>query len=302
MAAAEYFTPGPLGQNTAPAPHPPQQAPPPQQRPSSRPTSNPPYPLSDAPPPYSAFTDAQRPQSQPPPQQRIPQNGAPQYQAYNPGQPGPGDTHQYPPEKVPQRPSALHNMARPSDFTSSHPPPQHAQGPPPPPPQQNGYFPPQQNGYPPPPQHAYPQPNGYFQPAGAGLSQIYNNSQQRPPRSSSTSGYPTAQTPYRRSSRSRSRERRDKHKHKHSNRPGAERQKSSGVNTFVGAGSGAIIGDLIFPGLGTIGGALLGGFGGHEYSKKGGKRAVSNPSRTHDKRSMSNYADYHEDERRGRKH
>lgn len=34
-----------------------------------------------------------------------------------------------------------------------------------------------------------------------------------------------------------------------------------------------MIGDLIFPGLGTVGGALLGGWGGHEAGGKGsGKR------------------------------
>jgi len=32
-----------------------------------------------------------------------------------------------------------------------------------------------------------------------------------------------------------------------------------------------VIGDLIFPGLGTLGGALLGGWGGHEVGGKGGK-------------------------------
>ena len=54
-----------------------------------------------------------------------------------------------------------------------------------------------------------------------------------------------------------------------------------------------MIGDLIFPGLGTLGGAILGGVGGHEYSKK---RTQSNPGRT------SRRGDTYEDEyRRGRK-
>lgn len=79
-----------------------------------------------------------------------------------------------------------------------------------------------------------------------------------------------------------------------------QRQKSKGVNTFLGAGGGALLGDLIFPGLGTIGGAILGGVGGHEYGKK---RASSNPSRVHNRRSGSSYADtYEEDGRRGRKY
>ena len=77
-------------------------------------------------------------------------------------------------------------------------------------------------------------------------------------------------------------------------RPQPRRQKSSGVNTFLGAGGGAIVGDLIFPGLGTLGGALLGGVGGHEYGKK---RASSNPSKGGRRKG-----DTYEDEyRRGRK-
>jgi uncharacterized protein YcfJ len=35
----------------------------------------------------------------------------------------------------------------------------------------------------------------------------------------------------------------------------------------LGALGGGVIGDLIFPGLGTLGGALLGGLGGHEVSR-----------------------------------
>jgi len=44
---------------------------------------------------------------------------------------------------------------------------------------------------------------------------------------------------------------------------------------FLGAGSGAIVGDAIFPGLGTIGGLLIGGWGGHEYSKRRNGRSKS---------------------------
>jgi len=42
----------------------------------------------------------------------------------------------------------------------------------------------------------------------------------------------------------------------------------------LGAFGGGAIGDLIFPGLGTVGGALLGGWGGHEAgrSTSGGSR------------------------------
>ncbi|KAK5166911.1 uncharacterized protein LTR77_007640 [Saxophila tyrrhenica] len=294
MAAQEYYNPGSTSQ-TRPPPPPSTLQPHPQQgpRPSSQgppAPSNPPYPMSDAPPPYQAYSEQQRPQSQPP-MQRIPnQNGGPQYQPYNPNQNG--DTHYYPPEKVAQRPSTLQNMYRPSDYTSSHPPPQQYQAqPPPPPPLQQ-----QTNGY-------APSASGYFAPAGPGLSQIGRTQQLRPPRRSSTSGYPTAQSPYRRDSRSRSRSRsrdRDrKHRHNH-NRPGADRKKSSGTSAFLGAGGGALIGDLIFPGLGTIGGAILGGVGGHEYSKK---RPSSTPSRVHNRKSGGNgNGEYYEDERRGRKY
>lgn len=55
------------------------------------------------------------------------------------------------------------------------------------------------------------------------------------------------------------------------------------------------MGDIIFPGLGTLGGALLGGLGGHEYSKK---RASSNPTSGRRYRSHSNDMDYGHDYRR----
>lgn len=40
------------------------------------------------------------------------------------------------------------------------------------------------------------------------------------------------------------------------------------MKTFLGAGGGAIIGDAIFPGLGTVGGALLGAYGGKKASER----------------------------------
>ena len=64
-------------------------------------------------------------------------------------------------------------------------------------------------------------------------------------------------------SRERNRSRTRSHKKK---------EKGSTTNTFLGAFGGGAIGDLIFPGLGTVGGALLGGWGGHEVgrSRSGG--------------------------------
>lgn len=269
MAAAEYFSnapmSGPQAVNAHPNLQPPQNQQPPSQyqRPSSSNGQAPPYPLSDDPPPYSAFNQPpQRASSQPPPQQ---------YQAYNPNGTPNVNTHQYPPEKLPQRPSTLQNMSRPSDYAAQYPPQQ-------------------------PPRPLYQQqpvqpPNGMYQQVGPGLgslSQVYGS--QRPPRRSSTSGA----SPYRKESRSRSRSRDRKHRHNHYSRPKPERQKSSGVNTFLGAGGGAIVGDLIFPGLGTLGGALLGGVGGHEYGKK---RTQSNPSRGSRRKGDT----YEEEYRRERK-
>ena len=54
------------------------------------------------------------------------------------------------------------------------------------------------------------------------------------------------------------------------------------------------------PLLGTLGGAILGGLGGHEYSKK--KKSHSNPPSKMRDRSYSNDGEYYEDHRRGRKY
>lgn len=246
--------PGPSNQNNASMPQ------------------NPPYPLSDAPPPYSAFSDA-RPHSQPPPQQRPPNPADDIYR------PAPPPANAYPPEKSSRPPHQINDYY-------------HYQ-------QQQ-----QQSGYT--PQQPYQQQQGYFPAAsGSGAQQIYRDDR----KPSTTPGYKPSHSPYRESERDRSRSRsrsrsRDRHR-KHHGRPQPTKKKSSGVNTFLGAGGGALIGDAIFPGLGTLGGALLGGIGGHEYGKK---RASSNPNqRRH--RSYSNDFDYghynsREDDynRRGRKY
>lgn len=43
--------------------------------------------------------------------------------------------------------------------------------------------------------------------------------------------------------------------------------RSTNTDGFIGAASGGLIGDLIFPGLGAVGGALAGWIGGQEYSE-----------------------------------
>ncbi|KAF2726190.1 hypothetical protein K431DRAFT_280217 [Polychaeton citri CBS 116435] len=147
--------------------------------------------------------------------------------------------------------------------------------------------------------------NGYY-PSGAPSVQNppQNGRASTPSRPQPPGASPYRQDSYNRSrsrSRSRSRDRRDRpHRHHHSSKPRAQRKKSSGVDTFLGAGGGAIIGDAIFPGLGTLGGALLGGLGGHEYGKK---RARSHDPRIRTERKVSNGDDYgySDEHRRGRK-
>ena len=58
------------------------------------------------------------------------------------------------------------------------------------------------------------------------------------------------------------------HQKKHENR-----------DTFLGAGAGGIIGDAIFPGLGTAAGLVIGGLGGRKYAKD--KRSHSEEGRPH---------------------
>ena len=71
--------------------------------------------------------------------------------------------------------------------------------------------------------------------------------------------------------------RRHRHRHHHSDegqrRDGSRRRdrkhsdtsRSGTTNGLIGATGGGLIGDLIFPGLGTVGGALAGWIGGKEY-------------------------------------
>lgn len=50
----------------------------------------------------------------------------------------------------------------------------------------------------------------------------------------------------------------------------AQRREHKDRDTFLGAGAGALVGDIIFPGLGTAAGILLGGLGGRKYARRSG--------------------------------
>jgi hypothetical protein len=60
------------------------------------------------------------------------------------------------------------------------------------------------------------------------------------------------------------------HRHHHQTRDlgRAQRREHKDRDTFLGAGAGALVGDVIFPGLGTAAGILLGGLGGRKYAKR----------------------------------
>ncbi|TVY23133.1 hypothetical protein LHYA1_G007832 [Lachnellula hyalina] len=95
----------------------------------------------------------------------------------------------------------------------------------------------------------------------------------------------------------------DHHHHRHHNHsrspsPRRRPRDHSSRNTFLGAFGGGAIGDAIFPGLGTLGGALLGGYGGHEVNKGSGNRSRSGRPRSARKRDT--YDEEYEEGRRRR--
>ncbi|TGO61359.1 hypothetical protein BOTNAR_0130g00120 [Botryotinia narcissicola] len=68
-------------------------------------------------------------------------------------------------------------------------------------------------------------------------------------------------------------------------------------NTFFGAFGGGLIGDLIMPGLGTLGGAILGGVGGRKASRSGRKNEKGEKP---DRRRLFGGKTYEEEWREGR--
>ncbi|KAJ4369806.1 hypothetical protein N0V83_005570 [Neocucurbitaria cava] len=55
--------------------------------------------------------------------------------------------------------------------------------------------------------------------------------------------------------------------HRHSSSK-IDKESHKNRDTFLGAGAGTILGDAIFPGLGTAAGLLLGGYGGRKYAER----------------------------------
>jgi hypothetical protein len=202
-------------------------------------------------------------------------NSQPQQQYQNPYQPTQG------------QPPPPYEQSKPSVHFAQSPRPQEAQRPnsfsgPRPNPQswapQYGHNPPY-----PPPAIQYPQAQQQQY-----LPQQYQNNYSQPPRphnhhltpyghpndsKSSLSGYSSDPEPHRR---------RHRHRHEHSRsrsrdhsgrkRRTSESSRSANADGFIGAAGGGLIGDLIFPGLGTVGGALAGWIGGKDYGEKRKKR------------------------------
>ncbi|EXJ81739.1 hypothetical protein A1O1_07804 [Capronia coronata CBS 617.96] len=61
----------------------------------------------------------------------------------------------------------------------------------------------------------------------------------------------------------------ERHRRKHKSQPRRISESSRSTNTdgFLGAAGGGLLGDMLFPGLGTVGGALFGWVGGKDYAK-----------------------------------
>ena len=59
------------------------------------------------------------------------------------------------------------------------------------------------------------------------------------------------------------------HRHSHPRRRLSPQQEKDHLtqDSLIGAAGGGLIGDLIFPGLGTVGGALAGWISGRDYGK-----------------------------------
>jgi hypothetical protein len=221
------------------------------------------------------------------------------------GQPRPTNPTPYPPQYQPSPPPAVQVSSPPLDFRPTNlpyngtmatynPPPQQQQPQhlrPPYPDDQHGQYgisPPQPSQFlnqPPPqsqssnylmaplgPQRSYSEP-----PDGRRLSLAdtrYGSDRRSHSRHRSRSRSSSSSSSRSRS-RSRSRPRRDR------GRGRAHEKARRDRDTFLGAGGGGILGDLIFPGAGTLGGMLLGGLGGHEYARRRSRSEIPDRERPH---------------------
>jgi hypothetical protein len=80
-------------------------------------------------------------------------------------------------------------------------------------------------------------------------------------------------------SRSRDADSRRHHHHHHQSSTKIQRKEHKDRDTFLGAGVGGVIGDMIIPGLGTAAGLVLGGLGGRKYARRSGSE--DRPHREH---------------------
>ena len=280
MAAAEYFSSAPMHRPTQ-SPY--QQAPSSySQSATSIPSANAPRPSmqSQAPPPYEQPTAgvhfAPTPTPQGPPQRHSfsGHQGPPPVAWNHSPQQGYGDP--YPPQHMALQPYQQQPHSLPESSVYGTPPQQRPQ-----------YLTPHMRPY------ANPNSSHYSIESGGYSSDPEHNRRKHKHRHRRDSGET-------RSRETRSRETR-------SRRPST---KSSNSEALLGAAGGGIIGDLIFPGLGTVGGAVAGWIGGketahhrHEKAEKrhkeqkkweekfGDRHRHRSRSRSHDRRDSSAYLD-----------
>lgn len=281
MAAAGYYQPG------GPSLVPPRPSMPMSQQPSSS------Y-LGVPPPP-------QRASSQPnvnitaPPQQ----SWQPQPASYSPGPPPPpyeplSESAPKPTVHFAPTPRPLQNHPRPNSFSGGQRPNVQHWAPPPFQQAQNPQLYPPQQQYTPqgyqPQQQALVYQNNYSQPPQAGASHLR-------PYDPNISSSDLSSGPGYSSDPERHRRRRKHRHHDHKNhsrsrsnggsgssqkRRTSDTSRSANADGFIGAAGGGLIGDLIFPGLGTVGGALAGWIGGRGYGERRKDRE--------DRRDRSQYA------------
>ncbi|MCJ1438358.1 hypothetical protein MMC27_007746 [Xylographa pallens] len=234
MAAASYYQGAPAqpGPYEMPTQYP---APPPKQQ---QPQQYPPSAYSEGPPPYSPGLGVPQTQRPPPPpplqqqQQRPPPQGSNSYYASPPTPYPPPPPQQYPQTPTPRQQYPPYQPYQPPPNSTAHP---------------QQYLQPQP--YPPP--GAYP-----------------------PPRNAQSPGYQRRHSASAGYSSDPEDERRHHHRRPHTKRPHSrdERPKASSKgssrNGILGATGGALLGDLIFPGLGTtVVGGLAGWYAGKKVDK-----------------------------------